>query len=38
MTIAKDQIRQIITEKNITNVLEIYALLKSSFKTSYKKY
>lgn len=32
MAIAKDQLRQIITENNITNVQDIYSLLKDSFK------
>ena len=32
MTVAKDQIRQIITENNITGVADVYSLLKDSFK------
>ena len=32
MAVAKDQIRQIITENNITSVADVYALLKDSFK------
>ena len=28
MAVAKDQIRQIITENNITSVADVYALLK----------
>ena len=32
MTVAKDQIRQIITENNITSVADVYSLLKDSFK------
>lgn len=30
MAVAKDQIRQIITENNITSVTDVYALLKDS--------
>ena len=30
MAVAKDQIRQIITENNITSVADVYALLKDS--------
>ena len=32
MAVAKDQIRQIITENNITSVADVYSLLKDSFK------
>ena len=32
MAIAKDQIRQIITENNISSVSDVYSLLKDSFK------
>ena len=30
MAVAKDQIRQIITENNITSVADVYSLLKDS--------
>ncbi len=32
MSIPKEQIRQIITENNFTNVADVYAYLKESFK------
>ena len=32
MAVAKDQVRQIITENNITSVADVYSLLKDSFK------
>ena len=32
MPVAKDQIRQIISENNINSVADVYALLKDSFK------
>ena len=32
MAVAKDQIRQIIAENNITSVADVYSLLKDSFK------
>ena len=32
MAIAKEQIRQIITENNFTNVADVYAYLKKGFK------
>lgn len=32
MTVAKEQIRQIISENNITNVSDVYSLLKDSFR------
>ena len=32
MAVAKEQIRQIISENNINSVADIYALLKDSFK------
>ena len=32
MAIAKEQIRQIITENNFTNVADVYAYLKEGFK------
>ena len=32
MGMAKDQIRQIITENNISSVADVYSLLKDSFK------
>ena len=32
MPVAKEQIRQIISENNITNVADVYSLLKDSFK------
>lgn len=32
MPVAKEQIRQIISENNITSVTDVYALLKESFK------
>ena len=32
MPVAKEQIRQIITENNISSVADVYALLKESFK------
>ena len=32
MSIAKEQIRQIISENNISNVADVYALLRDSFK------
>ena len=32
MAVAKEQIRQIISENNITSVADVYALLKDSFK------
>lgn len=32
MTVAKEQIRQIISENNIRSVADVYALLKDSFK------
>ena len=32
MAVAKHQIRQIITENNITSVDDVYSLLKDSFK------
>ncbi len=32
MAIAKDQIRQIISENNISSVSDVYSLLKDSFK------
>ncbi len=32
MAVAKEQIRQIISENNIGSVADVYALLKDSFK------
>ena len=32
MAVAKDQIRQIISENNISSVADVYSLLKESFK------
>jgi putative transposase len=32
MAVAKEQIRQIISENNISNVADVYTLLKDSFK------
>ena len=32
MALAKEQIRQIITENNFTNVMDVYAYLKEGFK------
>ena len=32
MALAKEQIRQIITENNFTNVTDVYAYLKEGFK------
>ena len=32
MPVAKEQIRQIISENNISSVADVYALLKDSFK------
>ena len=32
MAIAKEQLRQIITENNFTNVADVYAYLKEGFK------
>ena len=32
MAVAKEQIRQIISENNINSVADVYALLKDSFK------
>ena len=32
MAVAKDQIRQIITENNITSAADVYYLLKDRFK------
>ena len=32
MAVAKEQIRQIISENNISSVADVYALLKESFK------
>ncbi len=32
MAVAKEQIRQIISENNITSVADVYSLLKDSFK------
>uniref|UniRef100_UPI002ED07DCE hypothetical protein n=1 Tax=Lachnospiraceae TaxID=186803 RepID=UPI002ED07DCE len=32
MAIAKEQIRQIITQNDLTNVQDVYSLLKESFK------
>mgnify|MGYP001059186655 FL=1 len=32
MAIAKEQIRQIISENNISTVADVYSLLKESFK------
>lgn len=32
MAVAKEQIRQIISENNITSVADVYTLLKDSFK------
>ena len=32
MAVAKEQIRQIITENNISSVSDVYSLLKDSFK------
>ncbi len=32
MAVAKEQIRQIISENNISSVADMYALLKDSFK------
>ena len=32
MALAKEQIRQIITENNFTNVADVYAYLKEGFK------
>ena len=34
MAVAKEQIRQIISETNINSVADIYTLLKDSFKDS----
>ena len=35
MAVAKEQIRQIISENNINSVADIYTLLKDSFKDSH---
>lgn len=32
MPVAKEQIRQIISENNLNNVADVYALLRDSFK------
>lgn len=32
MALAKEQIRQIIADNDITNVADVYSLLKDSFK------
>ena len=32
MALAKEQIRQIITDNNFTNVMDVYAYLKEGFK------
>ncbi|GFI17944.1 hypothetical protein IMSAGC009_03116 [Lachnospiraceae bacterium] len=32
MPVAKEQIRQIISENNISSVTDVYALLRDSFK------
>ena len=32
MPVAKEQIRQIISENNITSVADVYSLLRDSFK------
>ncbi len=32
MAVAKEQIRQIISENNVTSVADVYSLLKESFK------
>ena len=32
MSVAKEQIRQIISENNLSSVADVYALLKDSFK------
>ena len=32
MPVAKEQIRQIISENNLNSVTDVYALLKDSFK------
>ena len=32
MAVAKEQIRQIISENNISSVADVYSLLKESFK------
>mgnify|MGYP003277687339 CR=1 FL=1 len=37
MPIAKEQIRQIISENNISSVADVYALLKDSFKELLQK-
>ena len=34
MAVAKEQIRQIISENNINSVADVYTLLKDSFKES----
>ena len=38
MAVAKDQIRQIITENNITSVADVYALLKTASKISCRSF
>ena len=37
MPVAKEQIRQIITENNINAAAEVYTLLKDSFKNSCRR-
>ena len=37
MAVAKEQIRQIISENNINSVADIYTLLKSSVYKGYKQ-
>ena len=37
MALAKEQIRQIITENNFTNVTDVYAYLKEGFKDILQK-
>ena len=38
MPVAKEQIRQIISENNISSVADVYALLKESFKDILQKF
>ena len=38
MPVAKEQIRQIISENNITSVADVYSLLRDSFKNLLKVY
>lgn len=37
MPVAKEQIRQIISENNINSVTDVYALMKDSFKDIFQE-